>query len=99
MSAAIWAMMGAFLLGAILRFPIAVMMFVCGLSYLMVSRQDLGLMVDQTVNSTFQFSVILAVPMFILAGNVMNAATISERLWAAADAVVGRLRAGLGHVT
>ena len=98
-SDAIWAMMGAFLLGAVLRFPIAIMMFVCGLAYLMVSRQDLGLMVDQTVNSTFQFSVILAVPMFILAGNVMNAATISERLWAAADAVVGRLRAGLGHVT
>ncbi len=37
--------------------------------------------------------------MFILAGNVMNAATISERIWAAADAVVGRTRAGLGHVT
>jgi hypothetical protein len=37
--------------------------------------------------------------MFILAGNAMNAATISERIWAAADAAIGRLRAGLGHVT
>jgi tripartite ATP-independent transporter DctM subunit len=37
--------------------------------------------------------------MFILAGNAMNAATISERIWAAADALVGRYRAGLGHVT
>ena len=41
----------------------------------------------------------LAVPMFILAANVMNAATISERLWSAANLIVGRLRGGHGHVT
>ena len=99
MSIAIWAMGGTFILAAILRFPISIMMFACGLVYLLVSKQDLGLIVDQTLNSTFQLYVLLAVPMFILAGNVMNAATISERLWAAADAMIGRLRAGLGHVT
>jgi len=30
---------------------------------------------------------------------VMNAASISERLWAAANALVGRFRGGMGHVT
>jgi tripartite ATP-independent transporter DctM subunit len=99
MSIAIWAMCGTFVVAAILRFPISLMMFACGLVYLIISKQDLGLIVDQTLNSTFQLYVLLAVPMFILAGNVMNAATISERLWAAADAMIGRARAGLGHVT
>ncbi len=92
-------MCAAFVVFAMLRFSIALMMLGCGLVYLWASRQDIGLIVDQTLNSSFQLNVLLAIPMFILAGNVMNAATISERIWAAADAVVGRLRAGLGHVT
>src|SRR5262245_51287474 len=92
-------MCAAFVVFAMLRFSIALMMFGCGLVYLWSSRQDVGLIVDQTLNSSFQLSVLLAIPMFVLAGNVMNAATISERIWAAADALVGRLRAGLGHVT
>ena len=92
-------MCAAFIVFAMLRFSIALMMLGCGLVYLWASKQDIGLIVDQTLNSSFQLNVLLAIPMFILAGNVMNAATISERIWAAADAVVGRLRAGLGHVT
>jgi C4-dicarboxylate transporter, DctM subunit len=99
MSEPVLAMIAAFVGCALLRFPIALMMFCSGLVYLWTSRQDVGLLVDQTLNSTFQLGVLLAIPMFILAGNVMNAATISERIWAAADAVVGRTRAGLGHVT
>jgi len=92
-------MCAAFIVFAMLRFSIALMMFGCGLVYLWASRQDIGLIVDQTLNSAFQLNVLLAIPMFVLAGNVMNAATISERIWAAADAVIGRTRAGLGHVT
>jgi tripartite ATP-independent transporter DctM subunit len=99
MSEPILAMSAAFVVFALLRFPIALMMFGCGLVYLWTSRQDVGLLVDQTLNSSFQLHVLLAIPMFILAGNVMNAATISERIWAAADAVVGRMRGGLGQVT
>jgi tripartite ATP-independent transporter DctM subunit len=92
-------MCAALIVFAMLRFSIALMMLGCGLVYLWASKQDIGLIVDQTLNSSFQLNVLLAIPMFVLAGNVMNAATISERIWAAADAVVGRLRAGLGHVT
>src|SRR4029453_14094168 len=92
-------MCAAFIVFAMLRFSIALMMFGCGLVYLWASKQDIGLLVDQTLNSSFQLNVLLAIPMFILAGNAMNAATISERIWAAADAVIGRTRAGLGHVT
>jgi tripartite ATP-independent transporter DctM subunit len=43
--------------------------------------------------------VLVAIPMFILAANIMNAASISDRLWAMANALVGRFRGGMGHVT
>jgi tripartite ATP-independent transporter DctM subunit len=85
--------------GALLRLSIVLMMFSSGLVYLWVKGQDLGLLVDQTLNSMFSMYVLLAVPMFIFAGNVMNAATISERIWSAADLLVGRFRGGMGHVT
>ncbi|WP_127110011.1 TRAP transporter large permease [Pararhodobacter zhoushanensis] len=83
---------------SLLRVPIAVSMICAGFAYLFAGDRDLGLVSDQIMNSLFNSYVLLAVPMFILAANVMNAGTISERLWRAADAVVGRTRGGLGHV-
>jgi C4-dicarboxylate transporter DctM subunit len=88
-----------FVIGAVLRVPVVLTMFGSGIVYLWASHQDVGLLVDQTLNNTMGMSAMLAVPMFILAANVMNAATISERLWSAANLLVGRLRGGHGHVT
>jgi tripartite ATP-independent transporter DctM subunit len=42
--------------------------------------------------------VLLALPLFILAGGIMNAGGISGRLFDFAVALVGHLRGGLGHV-
>ncbi len=99
MSTGLFALLCVFAGLALLRVPIALAMFCGGIVYLWVSGQDVGLMVDQTMNTLAGLSILLAVPMFILAANVMNAATISERLWAAAEALVGRFRGGLAHVT
>lgn len=41
---------------------------------------------------------ILAVPLFLLAGKVMNACGVTDRLFMFARALVGRLPGGLGHV-
>jgi tripartite ATP-independent transporter DctM subunit len=41
---------------------------------------------------------LLAVPFFILAGNLMNSAGITNRIFSFATAAVGWLRGGLGHV-
>lgn len=99
MSGSLIALCVAFVVGAALRIPVVLTMFASGLVYLWVSRQDIGLIVDQTLNNMIGMNAMLAVPMFILAANVMNAATISERLWSAANLLVGRLRGGHGHVT
>ena len=41
---------------------------------------------------------LMAIPLFILAGNLMNNGNMTPRLLALADRLVGHLRGGLGHV-
>jgi C4-dicarboxylate transporter, DctM subunit len=98
-SAAFLLLIAVFVSGALLRVPIAYAMIAAGMAYLFASGQDVGLAGEQIMNSLFASHVLLAIPMFILAASVMNAGTISERLWGAADALVGRLRGGLAHVS
>lgn len=41
---------------------------------------------------------LLAIPLFLLAGNLMNTGGITERIFGVANALVGHIRGGLGHV-
>ncbi len=53
--------------------------------------------IHRMVNGIDSFPL-LAVPFFILAGNLMNSAGITNRIYNFALALVGWLRGGLGHV-
>jgi len=53
--------------------------------------------VAQKIFSSLNSFVLLAVPLFILAANLMNQGKISEQLIKVADAMVGRFRGGLGY--
>lgn len=64
---------------------------------LMDSRLDFGIVVHRSYNSLDSF-LLLAVPFFLLAGNLMNEARVTERLVAVAYGFVGHLRGGLAHV-
>ncbi len=78
--------------------PIALSMIVGAIVYLAVNGQDLSLAAEQNIQGLYDSFVLLAVPLFIVAANIMNAGTISERLLEFCVAVVGRFRGGLGHV-
>ena len=78
--------------------PIALSMIVAAVVYLAVKGQDLGLAAEQMLQGLYDGFVILAVPLFIVAANIMNAGTISDRLLGFCVAIVGRFRGGLGHV-
>ncbi|MGN6156891.1 MAG: TRAP transporter large permease [Devosia sp.] len=78
--------------------PIALSMIGAAIVYLVVGGQDLSLAGEQIIQGLYGSFVILAVPLFIIAGNLMNAGTVSERLLAFCNAIVGRFRGGLGHV-
>src|SRR6267143_3820636 len=98
MSAAFGLMLGVFVVVALLRGPIGLAMIAGGIAYLGVTGQDMGLAAEQILNSLFGSFVLIAVPMFIFAANVMNSGTLSERLYALAHAIMGRFRGGLAHV-
>ncbi len=78
--------------------PIALSMIVAAIVYLAVHGQDLSLAAEQNIQGLYDSFVLLAVPLFIVAANIMNAGTISERLLQFCVAIVGRYRGGLGHV-
>ncbi|WP_417678860.1 TRAP transporter large permease [Pseudodonghicola sp.] len=99
MTYGLWILAGCFVLGAVLRLPLALSMFAAGAVYFLATGQDVGLLADQVMGQMTGIYVLVAIPMFILAANVMNMSGISERLWAAADAIMGRFRGGTGHVT
>ena len=78
--------------------PIAYAILLAALVYLATTGQDIALAGEQILQGLYDSFILLAVPLFIVAANIMNAGTISERLLAFCVAAVGRFRGGLGHV-
>jgi TRAP-type transport system large permease protein len=78
--------------------PVAYSIILAAIVYLAVAGQDIALAGEQMVQGLYNSFVLLAVPLFIVAANIMNAGTISERLLQFCVAAVGRFRGGLGHV-
>ncbi|HUN12233.1 MAG TPA: TRAP transporter large permease subunit, partial [Rhabdaerophilum sp.] len=78
--------------------PIALSMIVSAIFYLFMKGQDPALAAEQIIQGLYDSFLLLAVPLFIVAANIMNAGTISERLLRFCVALVGRFRGGLGHV-
>jgi tripartite ATP-independent transporter DctM subunit len=78
--------------------PIGYAIIIGALVYLGVAGQDTALVGEQILQGLFNSFVLLAVPLFIVAANIMNAGTISDRLLRFCVVAVGRFRGGLGHV-
>ena len=98
MSVAFFLCLGAILLIAGIGMPIAYAILVGSLVYLFASGQDIGLAAKVLMDGLYSSFILLAVPLFIVAANIMNAGTISDRLLGFCVALVGRFRGGLGHV-
>ena len=56
-------------------------------------------LVVQTIFRGIDSFPLMAIPFFLLAGNVMNASGMTDRLFVFSNCLVGHLRGGLGHVT
>jgi tripartite ATP-independent transporter DctM subunit len=78
--------------------PVAYSILVASFVYLTAGGQGVGIAGKVLMDGLYQSFILLAVPLFITAANVMNAGTISERLLQFCVAAVGRFRGGLGHV-
>jgi TRAP-type C4-dicarboxylate transport system permease large subunit len=93
-----WILICSFLLLMIVGMPVAVSMAAASLVYLLVSGDVPDVVVAQRMIAGVESFPLLAVPFFILAGNLMNVAGITGRIYNFAVALVGWMRGGLGHV-
>lgn len=83
---------------AALGLPIGHSMIVASSLYLLLAGLDMGTVAEQLLNGLYNSYVLLAVPLFILAADLMNTGSLTDRLLKFCLVLVGRFRGGLGHV-
>jgi C4-dicarboxylate transporter, DctM subunit len=98
MTSGIWILVAVLVVGMLLRLPIGFSMLISGVAYLIAKGQDVGLVAEQVGNGLYNSYVLLAVPLFVFAANIMNAGTVSERIFDFCRILVGGMRGGLAQV-
>ena len=78
--------------------PISLSMIGASILYLFDAGLDPGSVAEQLLNGLYNSYVLLAVPLFILAADLMNIGSLTDRLLKFCLMLVGRFRGGLGHV-
>lgn len=88
----------AFLVGMGIGIPIAAaLLLVTFVAFQASPSLGIDVMTQRTVAGVNNF-ILLAIPLFVLTGSLMNATGMSKRLFALAEAIVGHLRGGLAQV-
>lgn len=92
-----WLLFGSFFLLLLIGVPVGLAVGLSALLIFVVSGIPLQ-MVPQTFFEGSSSYALVAVPFFILAGDILARGGISERILAIAEATIGRIRGGLGIV-
>ena len=66
--------------------------------FVVLGETDLLLMVPARMYSSTTGFTLLAIPFFILVGNLMNTGGMTQRIFRLAQCMVGHIKGGLGHV-
>jgi tripartite ATP-independent transporter DctM subunit len=98
MSLAAAAMFVAFFVWMAIGMPLGHAMLASGILYFLLAGGDLGLVASQSLNGIYGNFVMLAVPLFIFAAEVMNVGQMTDKMFGFASLLVGRFRGGLAHV-
>src|SRR3954465_4696539 len=88
----------SFLVLMVIGIPVALSMAVSSLIYLLASGTAPDVILAQRMIAGVESFPLLAVPFFILAGNLMNIAGVTGRIYSFAVALVGWMKGGLAHV-
>lgn len=91
-------LIGSFLFLLIIGTPVAVSMAVASLAYLLVYGVAPDIIAAQRMIAGVESFPLIAVPFFILAGNLMNIAGVTGRIYRFALALVGWMKGGLAQV-
>ena len=96
----ILAMLGVFLAHVLLGLPLFLALLTTALvGFLFVDVSMIPRMMPQQFFGGINAFSLMAIPLFILAGNLMNVSSLTDRLMGLARLLVGHLRGGMGHVT
>ena len=87
-----------FIVLVILRVPVCLCMLLTAFCYSLMSGALPISYVTQTMVSSVSSFTMLAVPLFMAVGELMNATGVTEKLFDFADCLVGHIRGGLAHV-
>ena len=91
--------LGSLLAAMALGIPIAFSLLLCGAALMWhLNIFDAQILAQNVISGADSFPL-LAVPFFMLAGEVMNTGGLSKRIVVFAMALVGHIRGGLGYVT
>lgn len=77
--------------------PIAFVLGVSSVLYLWINKISL-LIIPQAIAGAFESFPLMACPLFMLAGQMMNSGGITDRIFRFASNLVGHIPGGLGHV-
>ncbi len=86
-----------FFLLMIIGIPIAFSLGLCSMAYILANGMTLS-MIAQKMTTSLESFVYVALPLFILAGDIMNTGGITLRLVNVSKAFVGRFKGGLAYV-
>ena len=91
--------LGALLGSMAVGIPIAFSLLICGAALMLhLNMFDAQILAQNVINGADSFPL-LAVPFFMLAGEIMNVGGLSKRIVNLALAMVGHIKGGLGYVT
>lgn len=96
MTGLMWQVIGGWVVAMMLGVPLFASMGLAAFAFMLLAGMPLGMAPQKIAQSANSFPL-LAAPLFILMGNIMNSAGITERIFTFATACVGWLRGGLCH--
>ncbi len=94
----LWMLFGLFALLVILEVPVAFAMALSSIATIAFTQPVPLSIVVQRMGTGLDSFVLIAIPLFVLAGHLLNRAGIADRIFAFAGALVGHIRGGLAHV-
>lgn len=92
-----WLIIGAFFLMLILGVPVAFDVGIASVIYLFTKNKDLIILTQRIFAGGDSFTL-MAIPLFIFAGEIMNACGVTKRIVRFANELVGFIPGGLAHV-
>jgi tripartite ATP-independent transporter DctM subunit len=90
-------LIACFLALFLLGFPVVYAILIPAVGYVIIEGLPLGLLTQRVTYALDSFPLV-AVPLFIFVGNLMNLAGITERIFRFANTAVGRVPGGLAQV-